>query len=190
MNQSIKNMRVIGIILFFIGGVIAISAAAKMPEQGSKYPDTLVVFFIAIGFSIIGNILWHKTERAKILFELELHKNDEHGNPIALLNGTIPAIEKLQEIAVDLRGMELCEKVDEVLDTFIHPFTEKRKTFMDILGQANGAEVLLIVAYAERMMNRVWSASSDGHHQEAMNCLGDSLVNYKRALAKTTTYYK
>ena len=184
MNQSIKNMRMFGIFLFFVGGIIAISSAAKMPVEGSKYPDTLVFFFVAIIFAIIGNIIWHKTERKKVLAELEEHKNDEFSNPILLLRQTIPAIEKLEAEIESLKGMDLCERIDEILDTKIHPFVDKRKTFMDILGQAKGAEILLTLAYAERMLNRVWSAASDGHHPEATTCLTDSLANFKKALNK------
>ena len=71
-------MRLLGMFLFVVGGVIAISAAAKMPEAGDKYPDTLVFFFVSIIFAIIGNMNWHKTERKKVLAELEEHKNDEN----------------------------------------------------------------------------------------------------------------
>ena len=51
-------------------------------------------------------------------------------------------------------------------------------------AQAKGAEILLDVAYGERMLNRVWSAASDGHHQEALNSISESLVNYKKAAGK------
>ena len=188
LDQKTKNIRLIGIILFFVGSIIAISAAAKMPASGAEYPTTTGVFVVALIMGIIGNILWHKTEKASVLAQLELHKNDEVNNPIALLKKTVPAIEHIMEKVDTVKGMELCARVDEVLDNYIHPFTEKRKTFMDILGQAQGAEVLLMIAYAERMLNRVWSASSDGHHEEAVNCLQDSLFNYRQALKKTEEY--
>ena len=59
---------------------------------------------------------------------------------------------------------------------------------MDLLGQSNGAEVLLKIAYAERMLNRTWSAQSDGHPPEAKASLQDSLNHYQEALAKTKSY--
>lgn len=188
LDQTTKNKRTIGMSLFFIGSIIAISAAAKMPNEGDTYPTTVAVFVIALICGIVGNVLWHGTEKTKVLAELEEHKNDANSNPVMLLQNTIPAIEKLTEKAKTLKGMELCDEVDNVLDTCVHPFTDRRKTFQDILGQANGAEVLLVVAYAERMLNRVWSASSDGYHDEAVSCLADSLVNYKIALEKTNKY--
>ncbi len=188
LDQKTKNMRLIGMIMFFAGAIIAISAAAKVPAADADYPNTTAIFTVALMIAILGNILWHKTEKASVLAQLEMHKNDEANNPIVLLEKTIPALEHVFEQVDRVKGMELCDRVDEVLDNYIHPFTEKRKTFMDILGQAHGAEVLLMIAYAERMLNRVWSASSDGHHEEAVNCLQDSLQNYKQALRKTKEY--
>jgi len=179
-----NQMRTIGIILFLVGGIMAISAGAKMPEAGADYPNTVGIFIFGFILGIIGNILWHKTEKKKILAELEEHKNDENFNPIALLKATIPVIEDLDKNFDKFPGMELCYKIDEISDRYIHPFTDRSKTFMDILGTAKGAEILLIIAYAERMLNRVWSASSDGYPAEARSCLKDSLENYKKALSK------
>lgn len=182
-EKGIKNARVFGITLFIIGVIIAISAGAKVPVEGAEYPNTLPAFFIGIVVAIIGNFLWHKNEKKIVLAHLEHHKNDASSNPVALLKATLPAMEELYEKAKSLRGMELCSAVDEVLDKYVHPFVDKRKTFTDILGQSKGAEILLIVAYAERMLNRCWSASSDGHHEEALNVLGESLYNFKDAVS-------
>ena len=182
-DKGIKNARVAGIIFFVVGVIIAISAAAKV-AQDSQFPNTLPVFFIGLAMAIIGNIIWHKNERKIVLAHLEHHKNDADNNPVALLKATVPEIEALQLKAENLEGMQLCEAVDEVLDNFIHPFVDKRKTFTDILGQSKGAEILLIVAYAERMLNRCWSAASDGHKEEAMNVLAESLQSFKDATNK------
>jgi hypothetical protein len=188
LDQKTKNMKVIGMIFFFLGSITAISMAAKMPAAGSEYPTTTGIFAVALAFGVLGNIIWHKTEKKSVLAELEMHKNDEAHNPVILLTKTIPEIEKLLAEYDSCKDIEACDKIDEIMDTYIHPFTEKGKTFMDILGQKNGSEVLLVIAYAERMLNRVWSATSDGYPQEAKNCLEDSLKNYQEALNKTNTY--
>lgn len=182
--KNTKNMKMIGISLFVIGSIVAITAGAKMPAAGSEFPNTLFVFAVAIIAGIIGNVLWHKAEGIIVKAELEAHKNDTEGNPVSLLERTIPAVENLVELAKTTKGMDLCEKIDEVLDTYVHPFTEKRKTFIDLLGMEKGSDILLTIAYAERMLNRTWSASSDEHHPEATSSLAESLVNYKKAFAK------
>jgi hypothetical protein len=188
LDQKTKNMRIIGMIFFFVGSITAISMAAKMPAAGSEYPTTTGVFVIALIFGIIGNIIWHKTEKKAVLAELEMHKNDEAHNPIILLTKTIPEIENLLKDYDSCKDMEACDKIDGIMDKYIHPFTEKGKTFIDILGQEKGSETLLVIAYAERMLNRVWSATSDGYPVEAKSCLEDSLKNYQDALAKTKQY--
>jgi hypothetical protein len=181
-ERGIKNARVLGIILFVVGIILAISAAAKMPAEDATYPTTLPVFFMGIVLGVVGNLIWHKNERKIVMAQLEHHKNDTENNPVALLKATLPKVEELQTKAQGLEGMAICEAVDEVLDKYVHPFTEKRKTFMDILGQSKGAEILLIVAYGERMLNRVWSAASDGHKPEAMNVLQESIDSYRQAI--------
>lgn len=181
-DKGIKNARVFGIILFITGIIIAISAGAKVPLEGAEYPNTLPAFFMGFVIAVVGNVLWHKNEKKIVMAHLEHHKNDASSNPVALLESTLPAIKELCEKAKTLKGMQLCEAVDHVLDSFVHPFVEKRKTFTDILGQSKGAEILLIVAYGERMLNRCWSAASDGHHQEATNVLAEAEQSFKDAI--------
>lgn len=178
--ENIKKQKKVGIILFVGGVIISIILAAKVEENGNNYPST---FLGAMGLAVLGNMLWHGSERKIVKAQLEEHKNDGN-NPISMLSNTVPAIEQLYNKAQNTQGMELCDEVDKVLDEHVYPFTEKRKTFMDILGQAKGAEILLDVAYGERMLNRVWSAASDGHHQEALNSISESLENYKKAAGK------
>ena len=182
--QKIQKTRLLGIILFFSGTVVSIAAAAKVPAAGQEYSSTIGIFMAGLGWAIIGNILWRRTEKTIVKARLEEHKNDKKNNPLMMLKNTVAVLESLCNKAQNLQGMPLCQEVDIVLNENVHPFTEKRKTFVDILGQAKGAEILLDIAYGERMLNRVWSAASDGHHQEALNSLNESLFNYKKALAK------
>lgn len=180
-NKEIKNTRLVGIVLFGLGIVVAICAGAKVPEAGSNYPNTLTAFFIGLGVAIFGNFLWHKNEKKIVLAHLDHHRNNETSNPLALLNSIVVQMESLVEQSKTTQGMKLCDQIDIVLDNYINPFVEKRKTFIDILGQYKGAKILLIFAYAERMLNRCWSAASDGHHEEAANVLMESLHNFKEA---------
>lgn len=182
MNDNQK--RKLGIVLFVVGILIAISAGAKVPEAGDKYPTTVGIFLFGLILGIAGNLLWHKTQRKIIFKELEEHKNDSEFNPVVLLESTPPAIKAIQDKIDSLNGEQVCEEVDKVLDQYVHPFTQRMSTFTDLLGKAKGAEILLIIAYAERMLNRVWSAASDGYPDEAKSCLADSLHHYEKALGK------
>ena len=46
-----------------------------------------------------------------------------------------------------------------------------------------GAEVLVVVAYGERMLNRVWSAAGDEHLLEARTCLPEAQEAFAEAVA-------
>lgn len=186
--ERVNKMRNIGVVLFVIGGLIAISSAAKMPLAGEDFPSTMGIFGFGLLLGIIGNVVWHQNERKKVMAELQVHKNDHASNPIIILKDTIPVLETLKEKFDSLPGMKLCEEIDQIQNDYLIPFADKRKTFMDILGTGPGAEVLLMIAYAERMINRVWSAQSDGYPEEARICLDDSIENYKKAVARMDEY--
>ena len=46
-----------------------------------------------------------------------------------------------------------------------------------------GAEILVTLAFGERMMNRVWSAAADGHLPEATASLNESTDAFIEAAA-------
>lgn len=185
--DNTKRIKSIAVYMFFVGAILAIVCGAKMPSAESQYPDTLALFFVGAAMAIIGNILWHKSNRKLIIAHLKANKDNEAENPVFLLRKTIPAIETLKK--ANKEGMDFCDEVDTISLECIHPFTEKRHVLVDILGQAKGAEVLLIIAYAERMLNRAWSAASDHHNPEKEASIDDSLINYKKALQKVEAVY-
>jgi hypothetical protein len=182
--QKTKQLKNIGIILFTLGIVMAITSAAKTPVENGNYPDTVIFFSFSLFLGIVGNLLWHTNSKKLVKIKIQEHQGDSNSNPVKLLEQTVASIANLYNKAQSIQGMQLCHEVDVILDSYIHPFVDKRKTLLDMLGQSKGAEILLDAAYAERLLNRVWSAASDGHHQEALNSLHSSLENYKKALGK------
>ena len=50
-----------------------------------------------------------------------------------------------------------------------------------------GAQILVTMAYGERMLNRAWSASADGHIQEARGCIPEALAAFEEAYAKAVS---
>ena len=71
------------------------------------------------------------------------------------------------------------QRADELLETWVLPFAEVRQTIIQRFGMEEGADVLVTVAYGERMLNRVWSASADGHPQEARACLPEAIAAFE-----------
>ena len=50
-------------------------------------------------------------------------------------------------------------------------------------GHGVGKEILVTAAYAERMLNRVWSAAADGHGPEASASLVEAVGAMKETAA-------
>lgn len=178
------KQNIIGKVLFFAGAIVAIASGAKMPGAGDTYPDTISLFVLGLIVSIAGNFLWHRTERAIVLAEMEEHKNDTTANPMSLLKQISQAIDGLQKQIDNMTESEVMKKIDDIHAELIHAFVEKRKVMTDVLGQEKAAEILLEVAYGERMLNRTWSAVSDGHFPEAKHSLSESVKSYHQAVAK------
>jgi hypothetical protein len=175
------SKKIIYIAMFGAGVIVAIICGAKMPGAGDQFSDVLMGFCFGMIVAIIGNFLWHSEVRAEIK-KMMVKDKDSDENPVFLLQRAVEQVQKLKEDFDKLDNQKVCDCIDEISEKFIHPFTEKRQTMMDMLGMEKGAEVLLSVAYGERMLNRVWSACSDGHRPEAISSLEQSSNNYLKAV--------
>jgi hypothetical protein len=180
--KSINCVKWMGIAGFVIGVLTALSAAAKLPADGSEFPDTLVPFISGAILAIVGLVLWHMKERQLIKIHLSNQSATDAGNPIPLLKATLPALEQLAQKIDNLDCDQICHEVDHILDTFVLPFAEVRQQIINMFGMGAGAEILVTVAYGERMLNRVWSAASDAHLPEATTVFVDAHDAFKEAL--------
>lgn len=163
-------------ILFAVGTLIAISGAAKLPEQTGGWPDTLAVFIVGAVISAAGLVLWRymlaATKKAAVKAEAD---SPTQGGALELLAGVLEPARTLQAEIDKLDGTTITQRIDVLLETYVLPFAEVRQTVIDRFGMAKGAEILITVAYGERMLNRVWSAASDGHLPEAMASLPEAI---------------
>lgn len=187
MNEEIQQkekIRVFAILIFVAGIIVAIASAAKMPGAGAKYPSTVPVFVVGLLVSIIAIIIWHKSENFITKNVLALKMEDAEANPTIILKTTLAPIIALNEKISGLSEKEICDEVDRIIEDFINPFVEKRKAFMDIHGLEKAADILLTLAYGERMLNRVWSAASDHHIPEATNVMKEVVASYESAVKK------
>ena len=165
-------MRIVGWSLFAVGVLLAVSGGAKMAPVNATFPDTWWVFACGLTCGIVGVILC----RAR-------HTNE-------------PVNQHLQEpalaLAHDLRDLpsdDLLQRIDELLEGFVWPFAEARLRVIDRLGMSRGADVLVTMAYGERMLNRTWSAAADGHLCEAHSSYPESVRAFVEAnrLSETAT---
>ena len=168
-----------GPLSFGVGIIIAIAGATKLPADGTKWPDTWPIFLIGALLSVAGIVLWRMAEAKQDAAAAP--GEDGKSDPLELLQAAVPAVKAVEADFKALTSDALCERIDAVLQDFIVPAAEARQDLVKKLGMERGAEILVTAAYAERMLNRVWSASADGHLPEA----GSSLTEAAEAIQQT-----
>ena len=174
----------LGITLFCVGLIVGISGAAKAPEELGAWPDTWPVFVAGSLVCAVGLVLWRMAIAASKALEVDVASDKD---PVALLAGLMAPLQSLGEDLETLDERQLGDRVDALLETYILPFAEVRRRIIDRFGMEAGAEILVVVAYGERLLNRVWSASADGHIVEARACFPEAhaaLVEASRLVDK------
>ncbi|MDP6946482.1 MAG: hypothetical protein QF464_20200 [Myxococcota bacterium] len=177
-----------GFILFVIGIIVAILGSAKVPAEVGGWPDTWGVFLAGGGIALVGLALWrrHTQQQAKAQSAAVESAND----PFKLLQGLADPMETLKTDLETLDTDELTARVDALLNQFVLPFAQVRQVVLDRLGMEKGAEILVVVAFGERLLNRVWTAAADGHLPEAQACFPEAheaFIEAQAMLAAATT---
>jgi hypothetical protein len=166
--------------LFGLGIMIAISGGAKVPEKMGEWPDSWPVFLVGAIMALIGVVLWRRVKAAERRAVAAEQSGGEH-DPFTYLADVLAPARTLGEEIGGLETHAICDRVDVLLETYILPLAEVRERVMDTLGMDRGAEVLITIAYGERMLNRVWSAAGDGHKPEALSVYPDALSALEEA---------
>lgn len=181
MMTSTNKVSPVGPLLFGLGIIIAIAGATKLPLENTKWPDTWPIFVVGALLSAVGITLWRIAE-SKLNAQVGKDGGDS-SDPLKLLQDALPAAQSIESDLDGLSTEALCERVDSVLVTFILPAAEARQDVIKKLGMERGAEILVTAAFAERMLNRVWSAAADGHKPEAAASLIEAVGAMKETAA-------
>jgi hypothetical protein len=176
-------LRIIGFIFFFLGIIATLISAAKLPAPGYQWSDMLFYYLIAIVPALIGLLLLYwlpekeKEQQRRLLDKKGFHL-------IELLQGLVMEMRQLSQEINTLDSDTIADRIDQLLDHYVVPFTQARQQIFFQLGRSQGAEIIMMAANGERLLNRVWSAVSDGNLQEAY-------LTYPKALmAFEQTYYQ
>ena len=161
-----------GFIIFSIGIVLAIVGASKAPIEGSAWPDTVPVFLAGSLLAVVGLFLWRRATAAEA--RAQAASSESANDPYALLTGLMEPMNALKSELDSLDTEALGERVDHLLNDFVLPFAEVRQVLVNRMGMEKGAEVLVIVAFGERLLNRVWTTAADGHLPEAKACFPEA----------------
>ncbi len=179
MSTTTSTSLPVGPLTFGIGILIAIASAAKPPAAGVKWPDTVAVFLLGALVSAIGVFLWRQAKAKER--EANLSGGGEGVDPFERLAKCIAPLSALEATLANIEGEPLCNKVDEILQGYVLPMAETRQTITDKLGMNRGAELLVLLSYGERMLNRTWSAAADEHTPEAHSSLKEAVAAFREA---------
>ena len=167
-----------GFLIFIVGIATAISGGAKMPIDGTKWPDTVPLFLVGCVISILGLVIWRKAVAAEAS---SAEANGEKRDAVSILAELMEPAKKLAAEIDSLEAEAINARADALLETYILPFAEDRNSVLQKYGMDVGADVLCTMAFGERMLNRVWSASADGHVVEARNSFPQALAAFELA---------
>ena len=169
-------MKKIGYLLVFIGFI-----AASLVSVTDVLQVNWMHFSIFLFISIIGIFLIRSSEKKETMHEETLSKN-------------MKAIEEsLERIVGDVKlirsgidpnkPQDVHRRIDEKLPDHLETFIESRKTIGHVHGLQAYGHVMNYFATAERYLNRVWSASTDGYIDEIMEYMERSEQQFEEALA-------
>jgi hypothetical protein len=176
-------MGIAGFLLFAAGVTLTVVGGAKTPAAGSEWPDTMALVYAGVALAVAGLVLWHLDQRNKAR---AIARGDLGNRPDAakLLRAVQAPLDAFAAEIGELPPAQITARVDELLVTYVLPFAEARQQLITRFGMQRGAEILVTVAFGERMLNRVWSAAGDHHVVEARTCLPEAHHAFKEALAQ------
>lgn len=167
--------------IYVLGGMLAISAAAKVPADGRTWPDTLPMFAVGVAICVAGLVAWHVSVRTR-----RKDAAGEGGGLEAMFARIRDARSEVAAMAEQWESLDseaIRQWIDRVALDCIDPFVEGRDLVIRRYGMRQGAELILALATAERNLNRVWSAAADDCLPEAWLALQASLTAFDELLA-------
>lgn len=145
------------------------------------FPSTWPLFIAGAAIGLVGLVLWRVTTKAEARASRVGDTEQDLHDPVTLLQEMVKPLLSLQVDAAKLTHDEITTRIDDITEQYILPFAEVRHELIDRFGTAAGAEVLVTMAYAERMLNRAWSAAADEYLVESQNSLAEAIAGIDEA---------
>ncbi len=175
-------MRTLGLVLFLIGIVLALISASKLPVYDTNWSDMLPLYCLAMLLAFVGLLLYHQSQS---LNNLTYNSSTILCSSIVkLLQELMIEMNKLEADIFQLDEAELAQRVNFLLNQYVLPCNAARQEIIESLGHYKGSEVLISIAQGERLLNRVWSAASDGKIQEIYLIYPQIQHNFEEAYLK------
>lgn len=161
----------------YLGTVVALIGGARIPPQWVLFIIGFVILMLGVALKHLG--------KSQVVLELRGSKMQEIAERLEAIRNELKAInsEKAQ-----LSNEELHEKVEHLTAKTIYQFSLGLNTIKTSLGLKEYNNIMTSFAPGERYLNRVWSATTDGYHEEALNYLERAVPQIEEAHTKLQSY--
>jgi hypothetical protein len=169
-------MKKLGYFLVFVGFV-----AASLVSVTDVLQVNWVHFIIFLIISIIGIFLIRHSEKKETMQAETLSRNMK-----AIEESLERIVDDVKLIRSEIdpdKPQEVRKRIDKRLPDYLETFIESRKTIAHVHGLQAYGHVMNYFAAAERYLNRVWSASTDGYIDEVTEYMEKSERQFEEALA-------
>lgn len=165
--------RHLGPVICFLGLLMALTASAKPPDQGGRWPDTVPHAAGGLVLALAGTLLWRqqtgrgpspsdeKAGRRRAPPPVEAHHE-------ALWADFMTTLETLEQKIAPMPLEEAAAHLHHLHDRFVLPLSHARKTFLMPPGEAHGLAQLTLFSRGELWINRAQSTAGDQHREETM----------------------
>ena len=168
-------MKKLGYLLVFVGFV-----AASLVSVTDVLQVSWAHFIIFLIISVIGIFLIRRSEKKETMHEETLSRNMK-----AIEESLVRIVNDVKLIRSEIdpnRPQEVRKRIDKKLPDHLETFIESRKTIGHVHGLQAYGHVMNYFATAERYLNRVWSASTDGYIDEVTEYMEKSERQFEEAL--------
>ena len=170
----------VGLVLFYLGIIVALISAAKLPADQSllsnMFPIYLGGMILALG-GLLLSYFFQKQQKNQDKAQLSICSSEM----TALLQRLLAEIQNLGREINERDGKEIANQISTLVDNHLLPFIAIREDTLCLLGSHQGIDVLVAAAQGERLLNRMWSAASDGVVTEARNTYPNALAAFEEA---------
>lgn len=115
-----------------------------------------------------------------------------HGAADSVAKGTVGSAQAaIQRISANVKNLlgeaqrlpisEVANKIDQLIKDDIQPVIDSQAAVIESQGFQQYAAHTSPWASGERLLNRAWSAATDGHRPEVINSLGESIAHFEEA---------
>ena len=173
-------MKNISILLYFLGLIISIVSAAKYTDTMTTSQIMLSPTFILGMLMALGGLVWWRSQ-------IKADHNDDStedsgGSPAQLILSIKEELEILIKEMPNYGREDWLKHLTKIQDNFIIRFNDKRGQLLSTMSAEQGSDLMIKFSYGERMLNRAYSCSADGHHDEGIVLAPIALKSFEDCL--------